>query len=325
MRTLVACLVSSLAAFAQQGQEGGQRPAGSNSISPVSFDNNGWPVGFGRNPAPAPAGETRPAAPERRGGAVAKRPADDDRVIAAGTADEPLASGMHLDSPLHDVFRATRSPGALKQIGGVVAYWKLTVHGKDGAPIGERTYVHIADCAHPERDRLEYGDRVFVRDAGRVSAGRGGIPWEKLQGTAAAELALFGLHLRLPWCYGEGRSYAILRRDAAVRRGETLVKLTIERRPAAANEVFGPEATPRQRDRFELLYEPSTGTPRELLHRFASSGQQRRVLLEDWREFEGVRLPHRRIYVDESLRPTTTVQLMDVRRRRVGDRDFRLL
>ena len=110
-----------------------------------------------------------------------------------------------------------------------------------------------------------------------------------------------------------------------MRRGENLVKLTIERRPPAGSEVFGPMASPRKRDTFELLYEPTTGTPRELLHRFASSGQQRRVLLEDWRDFEGIRLPYRRIYVDEALRPTTTVQLMDIRRRHVADQDFRLL
>lgn len=325
MRTLTAALVLGLTLSAQQGQPGGSKPKSGSSISPVHFNENGWPSGFGGNQPAAPAGETRrtPARRTRTAEVLPKR--NDDRVIAAGTPDKPLASGMHLDSPLHDVFRATRSPGALRQIGGVVVYWKLTVHGKDGAPIGERTYVHVADCSVPERDRIEYGDRVFVRDGRRVAAGRGGIPWEKLEETASAELALFGLHLRLPWCYGDGRSYAILRSEAAERRGESLVKLTIERRPAAADDVFGPQKTPRKRDQFELLYEPTTGTPRELVHRFSNSGQRRRVLLEDWREFEGVRLPHRRIYVDESLRPTTTVQLMDIRRRRVGDRDFRLL
>ncbi|MCK5940581.1 MAG: hypothetical protein KAI24_01330, partial [Planctomycetes bacterium] len=249
-------MVLSLTATAQGTPSTGQQPAGQPatqgaSISPVRFDQNGWPVGFGGNTAPAPAAETRarPTAAPANAVPGAGKVADPDRVIAEGTAEQPLASGMHLDSPLHDVFRATRSPGALRELGGVVVQWRLTIHGKDGKPIGERTYLHVADCAHPERDRIEYGDRVFVRDGDRIAAGRGGIPWEKLTEAAKAELELFGLHLRMPWCYGEGRSYAILRREAAMRRGESLVKLTIERRPPPGSEVFGPERVPTKRDR----------------------------------------------------------------------------
>jgi hypothetical protein len=47
------------------------------------------------------------------------------------------------------------------------------------------------------------------------------------------------------------------------------------------------------------------------------------VLLEDWRDFEGVRMPCRRVYVDESMRPTTALELVKVERRRVTERDFR--
>ena len=144
--------------------------------------------------------------------------------------------------------------------------------------------MHIADVVSADRDRLEYGDRVFVRAGEHVAAGRAGIPWDNLQADARAELELFGLHLRLPWCYGDGRAYAILRREAAERRGESLVKLTIERRPAAGDEVFGPLAKPSERDRFELLFEPinsnTLGLMREAV-REAVSRWEPRVELRD--------------------------------------------
>jgi hypothetical protein len=236
-----------------------------------------------------------------------------------------IASGMDLDSPLHDVFKATRSPGLLKTIGGVQARWRLTVHGPEGEVIGVRDYVHTADLTFERRDRLECDGRVFARDDARVIAGRSGIPTAHLKELATTELALFGLHARMPWCYGDGRSFAILDKRAVERAGERLCRLGIERRPPATSDVFGPQRRPRKRDAYALYYEPTTGTPRELVHTFASSGAERRVLLDDWRDFEGVRLPHRRVYVDDALRPRTTMQLLEVRRVRVSDRDFSLL
>ena len=299
-------------------------------MAPVRFGANGWPVGLG-NTNPAPAGESkRPAAANARSkpqpaAATGPKPATSDVLVAQGTAGKPLASGMQLDSPMHDVFRATRTPGALQAIGGVEVYWRLTIHGTNGEIIGMRDITHLADLSNPERDRLEDNKgRVFARNGGQVHAQRNGIPYESLLAEAGSQLELFGMQLRMPWCFGEGRSYAIMRREVAERRGEHLDKLVFRRRAPANEQVFGPEANPKPRDYFELLFEPTTGLPRELVHRFASSGQQRNVLLDDWQEKHGVRMPLRRIYVDAAGRATTTIELRRITPRRVSERDFRL-
>lgn len=311
------------------------KPSGSTGMAPVRFGPNGWPVGVGQG-KPAPAGETRlPAtgSPKRAAGKrrAAKATANSDPetakdvLVAEGSAEQPLASGMQLDSPMHEVFRATRTPGALKAIGGVEVFWRLTIHGTHGEIIGIRDITHIADLRFPERDRLEDSKgRVFTRDGKSVHAHRNGIPYETLLVEAASQLEVFGLHLRMPWCFGEGSSYAIMRREVAQRRGETLQKLDLRRLAPKGEVVFGPEANPKPRDKFSLLFEPTTGLPRELVHRFASSGQQRSVLLDDWHDQHGVRMPHRRIYVDAAGRATTTVELRRITPRRVSDRDFRL-
>ena len=330
-----------------------ESPAGSSgSIGAVQFGNNGWPIGIGQA---APA-RSEPYVPTVRNDPVRSDPvrnsdewlqqerlrmgnetsrpldgqataaANNDVVVAFGTAKEPLASGMQFDSPLHDVFRSTRSPGAFQTIGGVEVFWRLTIHGTHGEIIGMRDLTHIADCAFPERDRLEdQKGHVFTRDGQQVAAQRNGIPYESLNQEAKAMLELFGLQLRLPWCFGDGKSYSIVTREAAMRRGEKLWKLQLLRRPHATEVVFGPEVNLGDRDQFELLFEPTTGQPRELVHRFSSSGQERRVLLEDWQEEHGVRMPRRRVYVDAAGRATTTIELRRITPRRVSDREFRLL
>ena len=95
--------------------------------------------------------------------------------------------------------------------------------------------------------------------------------------------------------------------------------------PDCASAVMDPFAAQEQLILFCDVIEPSTGQPREFIHRFVSSGQQRRVLLEDWQDVYGVRMPKRRIYVDSAGRPTTTIEMISVSRRRTSDRDFRVL
>ena len=60
------------------------------------------------------------------------------------------------------------------------------------------------------------------------------------------------------------------------------------------------------------------------MHRFASSGLTRRVRFEDWREESGVRLPFRRVYVDENMRRTTMLEILNIASQRVNERTFRL-
>jgi hypothetical protein len=232
---------------------------------------------------------------------------------------------MELGSPLLEVFPFVRSPGAWKALGGQTIWWRVTILGPQGEKLGVRELTHTADCAFAERDRVEYEDgRVYGRSGATVFASKQGMPWPTLTEAAGHELALFGLQLRLPWCFGDGIGYGVVARGTVDRAGERLARIVLERRPPAGSEVVGPELDPAPRDRFELLYDPTSGAPREFVHRFASSGQSRRVLLEDWREYDGVRLPYRRVYVDEAQRPTTTLEITRIERASVGDRDFRL-
>lgn len=101
----------------------------------------------------------------------------------------------------------------------------------------------------------------------------------------------------------------------------------LERRPPAALDVVGPEFDPRPRDRFELVYEPSSGRPREFVHRLTfggTSGQTRRVLLDEWEETE-MPFARRRTYIDDHQRPTTLLQITNLQVATVrGERDFKL-
>jgi hypothetical protein len=285
-------------------------------VGGVQFDSGGWPI---------VADDRPPAAP---GGA-----ATTGRPTAAAAAAPALASGMQLGSPLLDVFQSTRSPAAFKALGGVVVWWRLTIFGAQGEVIGVREVTHTADCAFSERDRLEHADgRIYGRSAASVFAERQGMPWPTLAEAAQQELMLYGLQLRLPWCFGDAAAFVVTGRDTVDRGGQTLSRLVVEQRPPTGADVIGPELDPRPRDRYELVFEPSTGQPREFVHRFASTMQARRVLLEDWRDVAlgerrdggAVRMPFRRVYVDESMRQTTQMEILRIESARVTERDFRL-
>jgi hypothetical protein len=303
-------------------------------ISNVHFDAaNGWPIVADDpqrvvtpTPAPARAGAARTAPVGREVAAKGRKDAAEPTAQEAASGKQaPLASGMQMGSPLLDVFQATRAPGAFKALGGVVVWWRLTTYGAQGEQIGMREVTQIADCAFAERDRLEFADgRVYGRVGAQVFAERQGMPWPTLADAATQELRLFGMHLRLPWLFAAGNTFAVMSRDIEDRSGESFARAVLERRPPQALDILGPELDPKPRDRFELLYEPSSGLPREFVHRFAASLQTRRLLLEDWRDVEGVRMPHRRVYVDEAMRATTTLEILRIERQRVSERDFRL-
>jgi hypothetical protein len=294
----------------------------------------GWPVASDDSTAtPAgPAGETARTPRGAAGDAKAGKGRGDAGAAsgAKGRADDaqPLVSGTQLGSPLLDVYQAVQGPGAWKQIGGVVVWWRVTVYGADGEPLGVRELTHTADTAFLERDRLEHTDgRTFGRLAAQVYSERAGMPMPTLAETAEKELMLFGMQLRMPWLFGDANAFTVVGREIEERGGERLRKIVLEQRPPAGSEVIGPELDAKPRDRFEIVYDPSTGLPQQLVHRFACSLQTRRVLLEDWREFDGipVKVPARRVYVDESMRPTTTLEILRMTPQRVSERDFRLL
>ena len=337
MRAAIIFLSFSVVAVAQQLQapRSAQPRAGGESapakVSKMRFDERGWPIGVPSRAAPAPAGEVGVASGARsKPGLQPRAEVSDDvgrpgRALGRGTREQPLPSGLERGSALLDVYRATRMPGEFHALGGVIATWKLTVHGQDGEPIGSKIYQHVADCGHAIRDRLEYGDRVFVRDGDVVTAGRGGIRWESLDPLAAGELELFGLHLRMPWCFGDVARHLVVSTDEVSRAGQRLVKIGLEQTTPARRDAPAVELGARRWSRFALVYEPRTGFPRELEHAFAVSGEQRRVLLDDWRRFHGVYMPCRRVYVGQDLLPTTTIELVSLQRRTVDPRDFRQL
>lgn len=307
------------------------RPAGKPATPPsrgVQYDSSGWPIVAEpvHTADPAPGPEVRVVRDTGRTGA---EPAAAN-ANASATEREPaptpgLASGMALGSPLLELFQAQRSPAAFRALGGVVVWWRLTIYGAQGEVIGVRELTHTADCAFAERDRIEYQDgRVYGRSGASVFAQRQGMPWPTLAEAAEQELMLFGLQLRLPWCLADGVGYAVVGKDAIDRGGELLQRVVVERRAADGSEGIGPQLDSKPRDRFELVYEAGTGQLREFTHRFASSLQTRRVLLEDWREVGGVRLPFRRIYVDGNQRQTTALEILRIETKRANDRDFRL-
>ncbi|MBL8736848.1 MAG: hypothetical protein JNL12_10505 [Planctomycetes bacterium] len=338
----------------EPGKATAPKPAGtaggSGSISTMQFDpETGWPI-VGPKPAAEPAttppakvgaepaaaaNPTNPANPSSPTNAGGSRDADGATRFAAFERRPPqeptpnappLVSGTELGSPLNDVFKAVRTPGEWKKLEGVVVWWRLTTFGEQGEEIGLREVTHTADCRFSERDRLEYQDgRTFGRLGAQVFAELRGMPWPTLNDVASQDLMLFGLHLRTPWLFGEARDFVVLQKDVEERSGERYVRIVLERRPPASLEIVGPELDPKPRDRFELLCDPSSGQPRELVHRFASSLATRRVLLEDWQEFEGVRIPHRRTYVDEAMRPKTRLEILRIAKQRTSERDFRLL
>ncbi|MCA8973593.1 MAG: hypothetical protein KDC98_02675 [Planctomycetes bacterium] len=304
--------------------------AGSGEPSGIRYDANGYPI-VPDEPAPrsivplpamnpAPTYESRPGLPADG----ARRQTAD--VEAASDRRTSTASGMELGSPLLDVFQFTRSPGAFKALGGVQVFWRVTIFGGQGEVLGMREITQVADCSFAERDRLEYetDGRVYGRADGSAFAERQGMPWPSDVDRAGPELALFGMHLRAPWCFGDGISYVVLATDTVDRPGERLRRVLLERRPLNGSSLIGPELDPRPRDRFELVFEPGTGRPRELVHRFASSGLARRLVFEDWRDELGIRMPFRRIYVDETQKRTTMLEVLNVSRRPVTERMFRL-
>jgi hypothetical protein len=351
MSSLPTVLLVLAAAVPLAAQSRGAAPAGESKPKPsavaeratpvgnVQFDAGGWPIlpedplpgaGGAASPTPKPAAPSPKPATGADPAAGSKPPAGDPAPPARAAAPpdaeaRAIASGMQLGSPLLDVFRTTQAPAALRGLGGVTAWWRVTIHGPNGEQIGVRELTHTADLAFAERDRLELGDgRVYARVGAQVYAARAGLPLPAQTEQAGHELALYGLHLRCPWAFGDANAWAVNAQDVQDRSGERLRRIVLQRRPPPALDILGPELDPAPRDACELLFEPSSGWPRELVHRFAASRETRRVLLEDWREEEGVPMAHRRVYVDEALRSTTVLELQRVVRQRVTERDFRL-
>ena len=276
----------------------------------VDYDERGWP----RMPEPVPRPELEARVPVER----TPPPATPAAAPAVETAAPAKATA------LARVFQAVQPPAVFAALGGVTVWWRLTVFGVQGEPIGSREITQVADLAAGDRDRLEFGDGLVCGRLGSaVFAERQGMPWPTMVETATHQLRLFGLLLRLPWAFADVRQFDELGADQTQRGGETFLRLRLQRR--AGDRPFGPAPEPVATDRFELWCDPQSGLPRELAYTLASSGQERRAQLADWRPVNGVQLPFRRVFVDELGRATTVLEILRIETAMaVADRDFRL-
>jgi hypothetical protein len=334
LRTLIVWATSGLLSpclLGQTPQPAPPAPAGpAPRVAVVEFDQNGFPLVHDapERPLVQPPANAKPTAVAAPAAATAG--ANAAAAPAAATPRSPvvpLASGMAAGSPLLPVFQAVQAPGNFRRLGTVQVWWRITVHDELGAPIGMREVTHTADLDKAAVDRLEFhhDGRIYGRSGASVFAERQGRPWPTWRDSAAQELACFGLHLRAPWCFGDGEAFVVVAEELLARGSERMRRIAVERRQPADQAPIGPELVPARRDRFELWCDLTTNRPRELVHEFAFPGSgARRVLLDDWEEFEGVPLPRRRTYVDEQQRPTTVLQITNMQRVKASDRDFRL-
>ena len=284
-----------------------QDPAGAGSRSGslgVQLDSRGWPV---VQQAPARPGiDSWPTGTDRaaqRGQPAAARGA---QVPAAPDTGQP---GLAQGSTLAGVFAQVQPPAAFGQLGTVKVWWRLSVYGERGR-IGQREVTHLADLRAASRDRLEYDDgRVLGCVDGSVFAERHGRPWPLLAAQGAPELALFALHLRMPWTFADRQQFAEVGAFRADGSDGSMERLLLQRR--AKPGVMGPQPEVEAVDRFEVL-SPVGGPPAEFVHQLRCSGERRRVQLDDWRSVQGVKMPFRRTYVDGSGRPTTVLEVLRI-------------
>ncbi|MGE3171248.1 MAG: hypothetical protein AB7O97_01400 [Planctomycetota bacterium] len=288
----------------------------------TTFDSRGWPV---VEPVPArPDFEVGAPAAGEMGAAAAAPGAGGAPPAAIESTPAVTVQPGAVGAMLPEVFRAVRSPGAFRALAGVSIWWRLTVHGPQGESIGLREMTHLLDASGRERDRIELAEGlVYGRLGAAVFAERHGMPWPTATDRATAELELFGLHARLPWAFADQREFAEVAAENVDRNGEPFVRVRLMRRTPGGE--LGPDPTARPADAFELWCPPGGGPPREFAYTLAAAGKYRRVLLEDWREVEGVAVPFRRVYVDAAGRPTTTLEILRWQAGvPVSDRDFRL-
>ncbi len=287
------------------------RPAAPEVVG-TRFDDRGWPIV-----------ETPPAQPDLE---VATRTRTTPRSMPA-TAPAAVAAD-HRDnasSSLEATFAAVGSARAFRSLGGLTIWWRVTVHGPQGETIGIREVTHFCDPSTSDRDRLEFADgRVCGRLGPTVFAERHGLPWPTLVEASTQDLALFGIHARLPWVFADQQAYSEVAATPAGSdpAGGARVRL----RQRTEDGRIGPDPEPRQLgDQFELGLPASGAVPSEFVQQFVCSGERRRVLLEDWRPVGAVTMPFRRIYVDGAGRPTTTLVILRVEPgQAVAERDFRL-
>lgn len=320
---LCAFVLAPLAAASPQAQTpAAAPPAHAPSAAPRSSPGRlGLPTEEGTGwPAIGPESPPRTQSPEvvvpslARPGA--ERPAP--TVPAAPAGEVAPSRGIAAGLPPASAFRS---------LGGIAIWWRLSVFGPQGESMATREFAQRLDASVSDRDRLEFPDgRVYGRLGPAVFAQRNRMPWLTLVEPATHELDLFGQHARLPYGLADGQRWIAVGNRREQHGSETWEVACFEGRPSSGVEAVGPSPDPAPKvDRFELCTPAAGGLPREFRIVLAAAGQPRRVRLEDWRDVAGVPIPFRRIYVDETGRPTTQLEILRFEPgAATTDRDFRL-
>lgn len=215
------------------------------------------------------------------------------------------------------------SAEAFRALGYLRIQWRVRVVGADGATIGERLVRQLTDAGGSDRERLEFDDgRVYARLDGNVQAERHAMPWPTLEAAAARELAIFSLQAGLPWRLVDPARH-VGRGMPRVAAEDGAITLVVAPRPE--RDPVGPPVESACAQTIELVVDAATLTPREVVTSADAPKDRRRVLLEDWRTWNGLQLPFRRTWLDADGRPATVLELVEVEAGfRTTDKDFRL-
>lgn len=226
------------------------------------------------------------------------------RPLAGGaSSQDPVATPASTPSPtldlrsaLLDVFQRIGHPADLAALGGVSVRVQVHVFEANGAELGMREFVHEADLATRDRDRLRFvaQDKIYGRDGKQVFVQYRNMDWPALEREAREELELHGFLLRAPWLLADPERYTVFPKEPVQRDGRRLIRIRIEERHG--EDLVGPRDPALVLDVFELLCAAETLEPHEL--KLQRKGMPARtVKLLDWREFGSVRLPARRVFL----------------------------
>lgn len=290
----------------------------------IGVDENGWPI-FAQGKTQA-----RPGVSGRSDFETQPRPIQAGQIAGADSAgpvvtdeDSEAADPMRLGSPLREVFTRQGYPSDMRELGGVLAWYRFTLRGHNGAVIGSREVEHHADMRRADRDLLKMssGQKTYGRDGASVFAYLDRMRMESYEDEARDELELLGLLLRFPWGFADGERYVVGEKQYLTVAGQAMVLIPIRAKRSIDASLPGASV-----DRFEILCAADSMEPRELRYTLAATGQSRRLRFSEYRQVGGVRIPFRREFLDGVGSPSLILEILSMDHGRdVSAVDFRPL
>ncbi len=127
------------------------------------------------------------------------------------------------------------------------------------------------------------------------------MAWPSLEPRAREELDAFGMLLRIPWVLADADRFVAEGRDEDYTvNGRSMVRLRFERRAQGAVEGT---------DRFDLICPKSRMEPEEVHMQLAATGATILVRLTDYKVYGGIRIPTRRVFLNERRRPLMEMRI----------------